>query len=257
MKKITIDKIKSTEFINFLKKLISIDKFVYFKFENSEINSTVYLEQHDGIKHQVLSINDIFEFDESKLTGDKPYKISFYNAIKVVDALNIFSKDSIKAIIQFEETDNSFTAINFTLSNLDGSDKIKIKCADPTLNYMDLTDSQLSKIFNTDDSMFNFDLEYDNISKLNARLNLDKTIETFKIVSIDGDVYFKSTDDTFSFKVGKANNINDSTGVEIYKRYLSLIDKEDYLCTIISNKFILESKNSNTKLTISTCIKEV
>lgn len=251
-KKIIIDKLNSAVFSNFIKRLLSIDKFIYLKIENNNIISNVYLPEHDAIKQQIISISTLFEMDESQLNNNI-FKISFYNGNRVIDALKSFGTEDIKAEITFSKIDSNWIATSFLITNNNKTDKIKLPCADPAINFMDLTKDQIESIFNDNGKFFKFVLDDVNINKLNNRLNLEKDIDIFQIELKDNDVYLKSPNGTYETLVGTAQEAYEEESVQLYKRYLNLLDGETYECSVCHNKIILKSNESLTMISIATC----
>jgi len=252
-KTIVIDKLNSGPFTAFIKKLISIDKFIYLKLEDSNIISNVYFPEHDAIKQQIIPTSTLFEMDDTQIAEDI-YKISFYNGNRVIDALKTFGLETIKAEVTFSATDAGWIATQFIISNAAETDKIKLPCADPAINFMDLTVDQIEAIFDDGDKLFKFTFDEDVISKLESRLNIEKDVDTFLIELKDNQVWFKSPNDTFNTLIATPSSA-DSKGdtVQIYKRYLNLIDSETYDCSVCHNKLILKSNDSETLLSIATC----
>jgi hypothetical protein len=252
-KVITIDKLNSGAFTSFVKKLLSIDKFVYLKFDNGHIISNVYLPEHDAIKQQIIPLANLFEMDELQLQ-DNVFKISFYNGNRVIDALKSFGLENIRAEVTFEKTDSGWIAINFLVTNINQTDKINLPCADPSINFMDLTQSQIESIYDDSGKMFKFTIDTDSVSKLESRFNLEKEVDTFMIVLKEGQVLFKSPNDTYNTLVENAREVNsEDDSVLVYKRYLGLFDGENYECSVCHNKLILKSNDSETLLSIATC----
>lgn len=252
-KVITIDKLNPGAFTAFIRKLLSIDKFVYLKLEGENIISNVYLPEHDAIKQQIIPIATLFELDESQLSNNI-FKISFYNGNRVIDAFKAFGLENIGAEVTFEQTDSGWIATKFSIANSDHTDKINLACADPSINFMDLTQAQIDVIYDDSDKLFKFTLDAEAISKLENRLNLEKDIDTFMIVLKDGHVWFKSPNDTYNTRIHEASESNsEEESVLVYKRYLGLIDGESYECSVCHNKLILKSNDSETLLSIATC----
>ena len=81
MKQIAITTIDVTEFQYYVKKLLSIDKFIFLKLTDDKIVSSVYLPQRDAVKFSSIDTKEIFEI-EDKI--EKPIKISFFNGTKVI-----------------------------------------------------------------------------------------------------------------------------------------------------------------------------
>ena len=123
-----------------------------------------------------------------------------------------------------------------------------MSCSEPSLGYKDLTESQLSNIFNIDGADVQFDMTYTDVSKIKSLFGLDKD-ETFSISSSKEGVRVKGKSYNKLINTTQAAKSN----VTVYKKYLNLFDKEDYAANVFSNRVVLRSKDSNTLLTIATC----
>jgi hypothetical protein len=250
---VIIDKLNSGPISSFIKKLISIDKFIYLKLEDNNIISNVYFPGHDAIKQQIIPISTLFEMDTKQIDNDI-YKISFYNGNRIIEALKTFGLETMKAEVTFSETDAGWIATKFIISNTNETDKIKLPCADPAINFMDLTIAQLAVIFDDSENLFKFTLDNDDINKLESRLNLEKDVDTFNIELKDNKVWFKGLNDTFNTLIATSLESNsEGDSVLFYKKYLNLFDGEVYICSVCHNKLIFKSNESKTLLSIATC----
>lgn len=246
--KITINKVDQTNFINFINRLKVIDSFVYFKIKGGTIQASAYLPQRDAVKHHRLPIGQIFQIEEGSITTTKELKVAFFDAQKLTDAFKQFDYDSICGEIEFVENDEDFVATSFRIFN--DELEIKLACSEPSLGYKDLTDTQISSIFNVDDASFKFDMDYGTLNKVKNLFGLDKE-ETFSIEANGKGV--KLTGNTYNMLVTPDYEGTSGKKVTLFKKYLNLLDKEDYTANVLENRVVMKSNDSETLLTIATC----
>lgn len=251
---IEIQRVKVGEFISYIKKLLSIDKFIHLKIKDGQdgpiIISNCYLPERDAVKLQQVPIADILETD-LKLKKSI-LKISFFNGNYAIDALKHFlTSNNVSGTIVASEVNGELVATNLIINSDDLT--VDIKCCDPSLGFQDLTAEQVKAIFSTDNKLFSFDIDSFHVEKLNSLFNLEKEKETFKIAIDKTGVRFKSEGDVYNNLVTQEVTSKKEEEVLFYKKYLALFDKETYNITICSNKAVLKSKDSNTLITIATC----
>jgi hypothetical protein len=249
-----LNRVDVNSLTSFISKLTSIDKFIYLKVKDDSLISSVYLPERDAVKLQEVPVDEIFSFDKKPSSN---LKISFFNGIKVIEALKNFSNtdsDEITGIIEFAEIEDDYIATSLKISSPDLT--LTLACSDPTLGFMDLTSDQIKAVFSKKDVMFDFDLEPFMLSKISSLFNLDKDSDTFKIQYIDDSVRVKG--DSYDAKITQTDKSSVESGAEVllYKKYFSLIDKESYVVSVCPNKLIFKSKDSNTLLTVSVCSNE-
>jgi len=247
--KLKISKVHTGPFNAYIKKMLSVDKFVYLKLENDKIYSNVYLPQRDAVKVQKINISDIFDFETDMSEISKPIKISFFNGHKLADAFKHFDKGGIMGEITVTETEDDLVATQFTI--YDDELSINLTCSDPSLGFMDLTEEQVNTIFDISSKSFTFDLDADGIERLTSLFALEKETDTFEIVYGDNSLRFKG--DTYNALFNQIETGDKSHTLKLYKKYLPLLDKEAYKAVACSNKVVLYSEDSETQLTIATC----
>lgn len=238
-----IEKIDGYELGSFIKKLLPIDKFIFIKIGQPGTVSSVYFPERDAVKLVSVNTADIFSGD-----FDKPIKVSFYNGSKVVEALSHFN-GNVQGRIKYSELDGEYMASDFILENSDL--KITVACADPSLSFMELSKEEMSRAFGTDSSMFEFDLLTTHVDRIKSLFNLDKEDETFTLYLSERGVSVKGT--SYDSLVTGSYNGEAPVGskVVIYKKYLSLLDKENYKAIICENKVVFKSLDTNTMLTVA------
>lgn len=245
-----IKKINGSEFQTFVKKLLSIDKFIFMKIANEQIISSVYLPQKDAVKLTSLKTSDMFEIEEPAKT---PIKISFFNGNKVIDALSHFGEE-VSAKITYQKTGDDLVATDFTVE--DENLKINLYCADPSLNFMEMTDEEIKRAFSTTGKAFSFELLTVHVDKMKSLFKLEDDKELFKFkvsekgIHVSGERY----DAVLSHQVELHDeSVNE---VSIYKKYIPILDKENYKVVVCENKVIFRSLDTNTVLTVAVAITD-
>ena len=246
--KVTINKVDQTNFINFVNRLKVIDTFIYFKIKGGVVQASAYLPQRDAVKHHRLPLGEVFQIEDGHITTDKELKIAFFDASRLTDAFKQFESDSIKAEIEFIENDEDFVATGFKIYN--DELEITLACSEPSLGYKDLTDVQIQSIFNIDAANYVFDMDVSTTSKVKSLFTLDKE-ETFSISANGDGVRMKGK--TYNMLVTPDYDGSNPGNVTLFKKYLNLLDKEDYSANVMDNRVVLRSKDSETLLTIATC----
>ena len=244
--KLQIEKIDQHAFVNFINRLKLIDSFIYFKIKDNQVISTVYLPQRDAVKHHSVPFESIFQTNEVPQL-DKELKIAFFDANRIIDAFKQFEADSIRCDIEFIENEQDLVASTFRIYN--DELEITLACSEPSLGFKDLTSDQINAIFAKDDNDgFQFPIDNHGINRLKSLFNLEKD-ETFDIKSNGNGVQVKGK----TFNVVISQNATGDGNATLYKKYLSLLDKEEYNVHVSNNKVLFDSTESETLLTISTC----
>ena len=240
MQELKLKKIDGHELSTFVKKLLPIDKFIFMKIGQNDTMSSVYLPERDAVKLVNQPTSEIFE------TSIKdPVKVSFYNGSKVIDALSHFNGD-ITGRIRYTELDGELMASDFVIENADL--KINLACADPSLSFMEMSKDEMSRAFSTDNKVFHFDLLTTQTDRIKSLFSLDKEEEVFTLYTKDGAVRVKGK----SYDSVVSNGFEGDGGqVTIYKKYLNLIDKENYRVVACGNKIVFKSLDTNTVLTVA------
>jgi hypothetical protein len=246
--KITIKKVDQSNFVSFINRLKVIDSFVYFKIKDGIVQASAYLPQRDAVKHHRLPVSQLFQIEEGAITTDKELKIAFFDAQKLTDAFKQFEYDSIQGEIEFIENDEDFVASSFRIFN--DELEIKLSCSEPSLGYKDLTDSQITTIFDVSEANFKFEMDIATLTKVKSLFGLDKE-ETFSIEANGKGV--KLTGKTYNMLVTPDYEGTKGKKVTLFKKYLNLLDKEDYTANVLDNRVVLRSNDSETLLTIATC----
>jgi hypothetical protein len=246
--KIKIDKVDQNNFIGFVNRLKVIDTFIYFKIKDEVVQASAYLPQRDAVKHHRIPVSQVFQLEDGAINTSKELKIAFFDAGRLTDAFKQFEFGNIQAEIEFVENDEDFVATEFRIFN--NELEIKLACSEPSLGYKDLTDAQIAGIFNIDAANYVFDMDYTATSKVRSLFGLDKE-ETFTISTNAEGVRMKGK--TYNYLVTDSFQGTNPGNVTLFKKYLNLLDKEDYSANVMDNRVVLRSKDSETLLTIATC----
>lgn len=244
--KLEINRIDQNGFVEFINKLKTIDTFLYFKLRNGEVTSAVYLPQRDAVKLHTAPISNLFSISEALPQG-KELKVAFFDAAKVLDAIKMFQSDQISGTMEFQENEEDFVCTSLKLYNEEL--EITLACSDPSLGFKDLTDAQLQSIFDREGSDFDFVLDTFTLGKIKSLFSLDKE-ETFSITASNEQVRVKGK--TYNYQANQSFN-GSASEATLYKKYLNLLDREEYSVYVSSNKVVMKSNDSQTFLTIATC----
>ena len=98
-------------------------------------------------------------------------------------------------------------------------------------------------------SAFDFVLDTATLGKIRSLFALDKE-ETFSITASDEEVRVKGK--TYNYQANQGYN-GKAANATLYKKYLNLLDREEYNVYVSSNKVVMKSNDTNTLLTIATC----
>ncbi len=243
--KLQIDRIDQHSFTSFINRLKLIDSFIYFKIKNGQVISTVYLPQRDAVKHHSVPFESIFQTNEVPQL-EKELKVAFFDAGRIIEAFKQFEHDAIRCDIEFIENEQDLVASTFRIYN--DELEITLACSEPSLGFKDLTTEQINAIFAKEEGSFQFPIDNHTINKLKSLFNLEKD-ETFDIKSNGKGVEVKGK----TFNVVVSQSAEGDGNATLYKKYLGLLDKEEYTAHVSSNKVVFDSNDSETLLTISTC----
>lgn len=245
--KLTINRIDQHQLVSFINRVKLIDSFIYMKMDQEKIQSAVYLPQRDAVKFHSVETDKVFNTKgDWGFNSDKELKIAFFDGSKVIDAIKHFESDAIRGEIEFIENDEDYVASTFRIFN--DELEITLSCSEPSIGFKDLTTDQIGAIFSTDGSKFNFDMDTYTLGKVKNLFTLDKE-ETFSINASGTGVNVKGK--TFSAVINQTSEGNGD--VTVYKKYLSLLDKEEQKVFVSDSKVVFTSSESETVLTISTC----
>lgn len=244
----TLTKIDGQELSLFVKKLLPIDKFIFLKIGKEGTVSSVYFPERDAVKLANTPTKDLFESDI-----DKTIKVSFYNGVKVIDALAHFNGD-LRGRIKYNEIDNECMASDFILENDDL--QINLACADPSLSFMEMSKEEISRAFDTEAKLFEFDLLTTHVDRMKSLFNLEKEEDTFTLYISDNGISIKGT--SFDAILCRSYEGISSVGTQvvIYKKYINLLDKENYRVMVCDNKVVFRSLDTNTLLTVAVAITD-
>lgn len=245
---IKLEKIDSYEFSSFIKKLLPIDKFIFMKIGSTNTMSSVYLPERDAVKLVNVPTKELFGQDL-----ETPVKVSFYNGTKVNDAISHFNGD-MTGTIRYSDIDGEMMASDFTINGADL--KINLACADPSLSFMEMSKEEMQRAFSTDTRLFEFDLLTTHVDRMKSLFNLEKEEEVFEIYVSDKGISVRGNSFDATLSHSFEGDAATGTKVTVYKKYLNLLDKENYRLIVCSNKLVFKSLDTNTMLTVAVAITD-
>ena len=245
--KTRIERVDGFELGSFVKKLLPIDKFIFIKIGTEKTVSSVYFPERDAVKLVKVNTSDLLD-----VNLEKPVKVSFYNGTKVVEALSHFNGD-IKGSIKYEDVDDELMASDFKLQ--DDDLEINLACADPSLSFMEMSKEEMERAFGTDRSLFEFDLLTTHVDRIKSLFNLEKDEETFTLYVNESGIGIKGNSYDANIVYSYEGDAEKGTQVIVYKKYLNLLDKENYKVIVCDNKIVFKSLDTDTFLTVAVAIE--
>lgn len=248
---IVLKNVNTGAFQSFIKKLVSIDKFIFLKIAEDKLVSSVFLPQRDAVKLVTVPFSEVFDSTQVKGDLSNPIKVSFFNGSKVIDALSFFKKE-VDCKIVYDRIGDDYVASDVVVYN--DNLKIKLFCSDPSLSFMEMDTDSIKRAFGTPSPLFDFELLTVHAEQMKQLFSLNKDDEFFRLCATDDGVVLKGNnyDANICKQVNKSSS--DDKSVLIRKKYLPLLDKENYKATICDNKVVLQSLDTNTLLTIAVSI---
>lgn len=254
--KLKVTKISLELFKDFLGKLVKFEQNLFIKIGPDKTYSRIYFDNRDAVKVAELPTGDLFEFDKP-LTEE--IKVAFYNPKEIITALSFFTSDDIEGEIDYSKDIEGNYANKFTVKN--EQEKFNLFCLDKGLSFIDMTDDELANIMQThelnDDKdsdetyIGSFYMDHDTIKNVGARLRIGKKENKFSFKVKDSDAYVITNNNELKVSDNVTVESEDVDEIWLYKKYLSLLDNENYNVHLCSNKIIFSSVVSDTKLAVA------
>lgn len=229
-----------------VKKLLLMDSAIYLNLTADRIYSNSYLPTKDVAKIVTTPISDIFEFTKPI---EHNIKVSFFAGQKLIDCLGYFDQHSLTGILHYYEENEEYFGEKLVIT--DNTLEITLHCADVSLGFTTMSDTQISAAFGKDGEIYSFDLSQENLIKLNNLITLDKN-ELFSIYSDEAGVHVAG--DTYDIIVDDTKDAHHKE-VNLFKSFFSRISKESYKVSVCQNKLILDSEDSDTNIALNLAIK--
>ena len=173
-----------------------MDSAVYLNLSGDRLYSNSFIPSKDVAKITQVPTKDVFEFENEDIPN---IKMSFFAGQKLIDCLKYFDPHALRGELHYYQDDTEFFAEKLVI--MDHSLEITLHCADVSLGFTTMSDTQINAAFGSDGAVYNFHLSQELLTKLNSLITLDKN-ELFKIYSdeagvhIAGDTYDIVVDDT-------------------------------------------------------------
>ena len=243
---LTISKIHQGPLSAIVKKLLLMDSAVYLNLSGDRLYSNSFIPSKDVAKITQVPTKDVFEFQDEDIPN---IKMSFFAGQKLIDCLKYFDPHHLRGELHYYQDDTEYFAEKLVI--MDHSLEITLHCADVSLGFTTMSETQISAAFGNDGSTYNFQLNQEQLTKLNNLITLDKN-ELFKIYSDDAGVHIAG--DTYDIVVDDSVEAHHPE-INLFKSFFSRIDKESYVISVCQNKLVMDSADSNTKIALNLAIK--
>lgn len=243
---------------DFLYKLVPFEKFAYITITNETITSRSHLKTKDVIKVIELRTRDVFEFEGNI---ESPLKVIFVNPAYTIKNLDFLNGETVDGSIVYNE---QYKAEKFMVWSL--NEKINLYCADPRFSsFYDMTDDEvevafatnmLQKINDTEKYLAKFNFNMDILDKIKKRVSINKDEEKFKLRINKGCIYLITKNNELLLADDASIYDESIKEISMSKKYLNFLDKETYTLHLCTDKFVFESKISETKIAIASAIRD-
>lgn len=254
MKNLRFKLLSALEFENFLNKIESImDGSAYFTISGTELSARLFTKAKDSVKSLSLPIEYVLEPDadtETFLLKSDPVRIAFYRGKAITEQLKfITTEDSnIDVGIFKHDADDQYYARTMEIS--DNKTMLRFICQDLAMGFVTMEDTQIDKAFSSADCKFKFTITSNEIKAL-ADLNKIDFEEHFDIDLKDGRVTFSSK--SYSRVVDENPHVTGSvasSNSKLFKKFVPMIDKDDYEVEIFDKKMIFDSMTNSNKIVV-------
>ena len=241
-----IQKIHPGPLTTMVKKLLLMDTAVYLNLSGDRLFSNSYIPSKDVAKVTYVDTKEVFEFANDEIPH---IKMSFFAGQKLIDCLKYFDPHNLTGELHYYQDGDEYYAEKLIIK--DHSLKITLHCADVSLGFTTMSDTQIDAAFGNDGELYNFHLSQELLNKLNNLITLDKN-ELFKIYSDDAGVHIAG--DTYDIVVDDEKTAHHPE-INLFKSFFSRIDKESYEISVCQNKLVMDSQDSSTRIALNLAIK--
>lgn len=253
--KLLFNNVNVPKFINFLDRFkVFDDNNLLLEITEDEMRAKTYTADHTSVKCSAIPFEEVFQVKEKDLP--ELLKIGMLNisqykkSMKYLESsdqvsfmVNYYKMAGIDTDFEYVSHDNIITDnknLSFTFKN--GSMA--------TFRYIsdDYFYNDIAKV----EPIFSFNLDVEDLLKINKYADIDKDDTTIKIKCKNEEVIISNHN--FKFKLpGKADlseDIEDETSARISKVHLKMIDSESYTVLVGETKIVLNSTDSKTSLVL-------
>lgn len=238
-------KIKSTEnFINFIRRFKSIEKGLLLEIDSEKMRAESHSVDRGIVKSSSLELEKVLE-------GDIPnnlIKIGIFNISKLLDVFKHYDNtEELFLEIHWEKIEDDNIASMLRIF----SDKLTftLKCADTDL-FIYVSQETFNSLSNPiiENKNFHFSLSNTFFNKINSLCDFDSAEEKLTIKLKSGEIHFYG--ETFNYRVDEKIEESKEVDFSFYKSRFSSIDAENSIFYISSDKLLIESQESGTKVII-------
>jgi len=243
---LTITEIHVGPLTNMVKKLLLMDSSVYLNVSEDRLYSHTFIPSKDVAKTSYVDLTEVMEFESNEIPL---VKVSLFSGQKLIECLKYFDPHNLRGELHYYEEGDEYYAEKIVLQ--DPTTEITIHCADVTLGFTTMSDTQINAAFGNDSELYHFQLSQEMLTKVNNLITLDKN-ELFSIYSNSKGVHIKG--DTYDVVVDD-DITTENQEVHLFKSFLNRIDRENYAVSVCPNKLVLDSQDSNTRIALNLAIK--
>ena len=237
-------------FTSWLKTFSLIDNSLLLEIntKDNEFIAKSYNEERSVVKFSKIKFDEGgFILKKAPKDSDR-IKVGIYNIPNVIKVFEHFGEEEFSVIFKYEEvindSDKEYAGTSILLKN----DNLKVGIECTSLNiFKYITDTQFHTKIASVDSLVKFNLEKDNINKINSLCNLNKEHKFMQFLAKDNKIFAKSK----SFELLLSVGAKDEASIDILKDQFIKLDIENYTVNFGEDRLVFISDESNTVTVIS------
>jgi hypothetical protein len=236
MKKIELNLLNSKAMIDFVSKFQVIDKNILLEIDGEKIIAKAFKDDINFIKYGELDFADLFTYTKKNDNIDSIIKLWIYNIDKFKKSLMVTG--DCKFLIEYDEDEMFATKIELKTKTIK-----KIINVVNNIEFSEITDEQIKKLFNKDNANINMELTKEFLVRLRSLAELESN-NSFSISVKDKKIKFIGTEFELEYDGDLEINNDETTLFNLDKIIFKYIDIEDYDISLKENAVLFFGENS-------------
>jgi hypothetical protein len=245
-------------FSSWIKRFSSINNSMLLEIDekNEMFSSKSYDEEHSIVKSSKTKFSEV-EFSP-KTSGSLLIKVGIFNIPRLVKILDHFNNSEFSFIITYDELITKDTTelvgTSWLLKNKDL--KVSEECTPRSIFDPPSDEKFESVIASVDTVIAEFDLNVENIDKVNSLSKLEESDAKFLDFKRGANVYVCGQSFELLVKDIDGEWNGEEEMISIFKDQFDCVDVENYKVTIGNDRLVFRSKDSETVTVLSEVVKD-
>ena len=238
-KKITYRVVSPTRFIDFLSRFSAIEPTLLVELEDGDMKAKTYTADRAVVKFSKMGLNEAFDVIDG---NDENLMFGLVSIDKFTSSLKNFKDGSFDMTIEYADIEGKNIGTKITVHNKRLT--LDFDCASFRL-FTHITDElfneKIAEINGSYDAQFN--ITEDAFSEISSVSKIDADYKLISLSTANKEVRVKGK--MFDLQVLESADVNE-TGITFYKHHFGLVEREDSLVQIGTDKLVFSSSESET-----------